>query len=287
MTSSGRGDPTGGAGHEQEEPLFGRPFRSAANSSRDDEPKGIEKQVDYMRGNTHFIAAHFILECCKKLEAKCMTTATAACLFHKFFSSANIQNYDPYLIAATCIYLAGKVEDDHLKLRDVINIVHSTLHRTLEPLALGDEYWNIRDAIVQTELFVLRMVEFKVRFQHPHKYLLHYLTSIRDWMSPDDWTKFPIAKTSWSLLQDLYHDPHVLSPDPSITALAVIQLALETYGVQLPLMGGIESSDAWFKLMNKKATKERLWEVMTRAIEIYNRESDALEPISSKQIATT
>ena len=27
-------------------------------------------KVDYMRGNTHFIAAHFILECCKKLEAK-------------------------------------------------------------------------------------------------------------------------------------------------------------------------------------------------------------------------
>ena len=28
--------------------------------------------------------------------------------------------------------LAGKVEDDHLKLRDVINVVHSTLHRKKE-----------------------------------------------------------------------------------------------------------------------------------------------------------
>ena len=30
-------------------------------------------------------------------------------------------------------------------------------------MSLGDEYWNIRDAIVQTELFVLRMVAFQVR----------------------------------------------------------------------------------------------------------------------------
>ena len=39
------------------------------------------------------------------------------------------------------------------------NCPHS---RTLEPLSLGDEYWNIRDAIVQAELLVLRMVSFKV-----------------------------------------------------------------------------------------------------------------------------
>jgi len=274
----------GGGQGRPEEILFGRAINTDSDVIRLEETKTITKQVDYMRGNTHYIATHFVLECCKKLEAKCITTATACCLFHKFFSSANIQDYDPYLVAGTCIYLAGKVEDDHLKLRDVINIVHSTLHRSLEPLSLGDEYWNIRDAIVQTELFVLRMVAFQVKFQHPHKYLLHYLTSIRDWMNPQDWAKFPIGKTSWSLLQDLYHDPHVLSSDPSLTALAVIQLALEIYGVQIPLMGGVESDNAWFKLLNKKATKEKLWEVMTRAIEVYNREGDALDPIATKPI---
>jgi len=247
-----------------------------------EENKCINKQVDYMRGSTSYIVTHFILECCKKLESKSITTATACCLFHKFFSAANISDYDPYLIAGTCIYLAGKVEDDHLKLRDVINIVYSTLHRTLEPLALGDEYWNIRDAIVQTELFVLRMVGFQARFQHPHKYLLHYLSSVREWMSPEQWEKIPLATTSWNILQDLYHDPHVMSIDPSITALGIIQLSLEIFGVQLPCLGGIESDKAWFKLLNKKASKERLWEVMTRAIEVYNKEADVLEPLSSK-----
>merc|ERR1712105_414283 len=94
--------------------------------------------------------------------------------------------------------------------------------RTLEPLPLGDQYWNIRDAMVQSELLLLRMCQFGVKFSHPHKYLLHYLKSLKDWMSPEVWAKYPVAKVSWSLLQDLYHDPRVLEPDPSLTAIACI-----------------------------------------------------------------
>lgn len=280
-------------GQENDSPeiVFGRNISGLRQSikkndgSNDEECRTIAKEVDYMRGNTHYIVTHFIIECCKKLHAESLTTATACCLFHKFFSSANIQEYDPYLIAGTCIYLAGKVEDNHLKLRDVINVVHATLRRTLDPLSLDNEYWNIRDAIVQTELFVLRMVGFQVRFSHPHKYLLQYLISIRDWMSPSDWSRYPMAQTAWKLLQDLYHDPHVLNVEASITALAIIQLVMEVYGIQLPLMAGMDSTTnriPWFKMLNKKATKERLWEVMTRAIEVFNKEADVLEPISNQ-----
>ena len=66
-------------------------------------------------------------------------------LFHKFCAATSLSDYDPYLLAATSLYLAGKViaeeeldilmssnfqvEDNHLKLRDVINIVQSVLHR--------------------------------------------------------------------------------------------------------------------------------------------------------------
>merc|ERR1712025_1139331 len=95
-----------------------------------------------------------IFECGKKLDANCLTICTAASLFHKFFQATSISDYDPYLIAGTCLYLAGKVEDNHLKLRDVINIVCSVLHRSLEPLPLGDQYWNTRDAIVQAQVLV-------------------------------------------------------------------------------------------------------------------------------------
>jgi len=247
------------------------------------EPEYITKQVDYMQSNKQFVVTHFIFECGKKLDANCLTICTAASLFHKFFAATSSNDYDPYLIAGTCLYLAGKVEDNHLKLRDVINIVCSVLHRNLEPLPLGDQYWNTRDAIVQAELLVLRMCQFGVKFPHPHKYLLHYLKSLRDWMSVDVWSKYPIARTSWALLQDLYHDPHVLDSDASITALACIQLSLESYGIQVPFVsneGG--SGTTWYKVMNEKASKEKLWEVMTRAMEVYNKEVEMLDNVLVK-----
>lgn len=50
--------------------------------------------------------------------------ATACSLFHKFFQTASLQVYEPYLVAMSCIYLAGKVEEQHLRTRDIINVCH-------------------------------------------------------------------------------------------------------------------------------------------------------------------
>ena len=235
-----------------------------------------------MKSDKPFVVTHFIFECGKKLEANSITICTAASLFHKFFSTASMSDYDPYLIAGTCLYLAGKVEDNHLKLRDVINIVCAVLHRNLDPLPLGDQYWNTRDAIVQAELLILRMCRFGVKFAHPHKYLLHYLKSLRDWMSADVWDKYPVARTSWALLQDFYHDSNVLDIDPSLTALACIQLSLETYGIQVPFVENNEggTGETWYKVIQKNVTKEKMWEVMTRIIEIYNKEVELLDNIA-------
>lgn len=67
------------------------------------------------------------------------------------------------------MYLAGKVKDEPLKVRDVINVARNTLHRGSSPLDLNEEYWHMRDAIVQAELLVLRMLKFEVTVTHPHK----------------------------------------------------------------------------------------------------------------------
>ena len=243
-----------------------------------DNPEYNTTQVDYLRSDKPFVVIHFIQECGRKLEAESLTICTAASLFHKFSASASLSHYCPYLMSATCLYLAGKVEDNHLKLRDVINVVQSVLHRSLEPLPLGDQYWNTRDAIVQAELFLLRVCQFSVRFSHPHKYLLHYLKSLKDWMAAEVWTKYPIARTSWAMLHDLYHDPLVVTADPSTVALACIQLALETFGIQVPFV----ASDTWWQVMDEKVSKDKMWEIMTRIMEVYSKESEMIDSLAIK-----
>lgn len=56
-----------------------------------------------------------------------------------------------------------------------MNVSYSTLHRGSQPLELGDQYWSMRDAIVQAELLIMRMLKFQVTPVHPHKVGTKYL----------------------------------------------------------------------------------------------------------------
>ena len=86
-------------------------------------------QIEYWKSDKPFVIARFIFECGSKLEAKVLTVSTALKLLHVFNRSSKSPEYDPYLISAACLYLAGKIEDnDHLRLRDIINVVHTTIH---------------------------------------------------------------------------------------------------------------------------------------------------------------
>lgn len=59
-----------------------------------------------------------------KLHLESVTLASACCIYHRFFAECELSNYDPYLIGATAIYLATKVEEQHVKLRDIINVCY-------------------------------------------------------------------------------------------------------------------------------------------------------------------
>jgi cyclin-Q len=73
------------------------------------------------------------------------------------------------LIAGSCIFLAGKAHDEPLKVRDVINVTHRTLHKDTQPIELDEDYWRMRDALVQAELLIMRMLKFSILWSHPHK----------------------------------------------------------------------------------------------------------------------
>lgn len=65
--------------------------------------------------------------------------------------------------------MASKIQDDIVKLRDVINVSHNTLFRASSPLELSDKYWAMRDAIVQAELLIMRMIKFQFSIVDPFK----------------------------------------------------------------------------------------------------------------------
>ena len=69
----------------------------------------------------------------------------------------------------TAVYMAGKIEEEELKVRNVINVCYRTLHHDKPPLELDDTFWALRHSIIQTELVIVRVLSFRLVFNHPHQ----------------------------------------------------------------------------------------------------------------------
>ncbi|XP_022347050.1 cyclin-related protein FAM58A isoform X2 [Enhydra lutris kenyoni] len=193
----------------------------------------------------HFRVTRFIMEAGVKLGMQSIPIATACTIYHKFFCEINLDTYDPYLVAMSSLYLAGKVEEQHLRTRDIINVSNRYFHPGGEPLELDSRFWALRDSIVQCELLMLRVLRFQVSFQHPHKYLLHYLISLKNWLNRYSWQRTPISVTAWALLRDSYHGGLCLRFRAQHIAVAVLHLALQAYGVEVPAEA--EAEKPWWQ----------------------------------------
>ncbi|XP_030625845.1 cyclin-Q [Chanos chanos] len=216
----------------------------------------------------HFRVCRFIIETGVKLGMRSVPMATACSLYHKFFQSANLQVYEPYLVAMSCIYLAGKVEEQHLRTRDIINVCHRYFHPGSDPLELDGQFWELRDSVVQCELLILRQLNFQVSFEHPHKYLLHYLLSVRSLLNRHAWSRTPIAETAWALLKDSYHGAVCVRHPPQHLAVSTLYLAMHSYGVQIP-KGEME----WWQVLCEDITKADIETIISELLQLYDMEA--------------
>lgn len=233
--------------------------------------------VDYRQANKtqsqKGLSTRFLFECAQKLEMKPLTSATAAILFHRFFREISDTEYDPYMIACSCLYLAGKIKEDKVRKRDIINVAHNTINRGAQPLDPCDEYWAMWDSIVQAELFIARVLKFDMTIVHPHKYMLHYMKSLQDLFGAKEWHSMPVARTAASFLQDFHHSPKVLDYKPAHIAVCCLALAFQVYGIEVPLSDEAEDSVQWYTVFCNDLTREKHWEIVESIMEAYAIES--------------
>ena len=201
------------------------------------------------------------------------------------------------LIAAATIYLATKVKDEPVNIRDLVSVIHCTLNRTIEPPEKDREFWLIRDAIVQAELLVTRMLKFDLNSAvHPHKvnvvnvllhirffnrplshlqYLLHYMKFLADWFGPV-WTTMPIAKTAAGFLQDFYHSPEILNFKPTHVAICCLSLALQIYGLQVPVRFDADPEQWYSAFVDDDLSKEKHWAICEKILAVYDHQDMGL-----------
>ncbi|XP_069501467.1 cyclin-Q-like [Ambystoma mexicanum] len=243
-------------------------------SSRQSSWKSHQSNMDKVSSQTkiHFRVTRFIMEAGVKLGMQSIPIATACTIYHKFFCETSLDAYDPYLVAMSAIYLAGKVEEQHLRTRDIINVAHRYLNPGSDPLELDARFWELRDSIVQCELLMLRLLNFRVSFQHPHKYLLHYLVSLKNWMNRHCWDRTPIAQAAWALLRDSYHRALCLQYEAQHIAVAILFFALQCYGVEVP--ADSEAEKQWWQVFSDNLTKPVLHSIIAELIHIYTLDTE-------------
>lgn len=152
-------------------------------------------------------------------------------------------------------------------------VSRSTLHKSRRPpLEVGDEYDRLRESLVQTELFLMRLLAFHVRRPPlPHSYLVHYLHSLLHWVGKGiaqpcgggagaggtelnapgmvDASTIALARLpglAWSILGDSYHSTICLDFAPEHIAVAILHLSLRIAGVEIP--GNKNSEMAWWQV---------------------------------------
>ncbi|XP_071774831.1 cyclin-Q [Centroberyx gerrardi] len=233
---------------------------------------GEDAETDPARDTkTHFRVCRFIMETGVKLGMRSVPVATACVLFHRFFECVSVRVYEPYLVAMSCVYLAGKVEEQHLRTRDIINVSHRYFNSGSAPLECDKEFWDLRDSVVQCELLILRQLNFHVSFQHPHKYLLHYLSSVRSLVNRHAWSRTPVAETAWALLRDCYHGPMCIRHAPQHIAIATLYLALNSYGVELPV-----GEREWWQVLCEDVTKADIDAVISDLLQLYDMDAKCI-----------
>src|SRR3989442_10634455 len=105
-------------------------------------------------------------------------------------------------------------------------------------------------------MIVLRVLKFEVTVDHPHRFLLHYLKSLVDWMTCSKEDKLVFSRTCWSMLNDFYTNPKCIEHEPQAVAIAIISLGLKT--LDLEIAASDEALLTWNEALKQDVTQEKV-----------------------------
>ncbi|XP_065059785.1 cyclin-Q-like isoform X2 [Rhopilema esculentum] len=230
----------------------------------------------------HFEDTSLIFEVSKRLSLSSVTIHSACSIYHCFHRKLHSclpccqKQWRPTdyneVLASTSIYIASKIEEEPLKIRDVVNVCYRILHIHDPPLEIGEQYWCLRDSILSCEQFVLRVFQFRVSFDSPHKYLLSYLSSLSSWADLSEWSRAGVSQFAWNLLQDSFHLPICVEEKPSVLSLAILKLAVECTELKLSTEG---VSQLWWQAFHPDVKKSTLEHIACKILQISEFESQS------------
>ncbi|PSR94123.1 hypothetical protein PHLCEN_2v4551 [Hermanssonia centrifuga] len=127
------------------------------------------------------------------LKQKQVAVATAQILFQRFWFVTSMKQFGIGDVGMGALYLASKLEECPIRMRDLINVYDLLLQRTAHNLAVqtstqhisdfkytpmsyfGNTFYDLKDALVVAEMQILKRLGFNVHVVLPYGTLVNYL----------------------------------------------------------------------------------------------------------------
>jgi len=172
--------------------------------------------------------------------------ATAQILFQRFWYVSSFKQFSVSDIGMGALFLASKIEECPLRMRDLINVFDLLLSRAAHVgpgpyvhtpmLYFSQTFYDLKDALVVSEMQLLKRLGFNTTVVLPYGTLVNYLRVLDLARNTD------ACQKAWAFLNDSLQTPaFALFPLPTVVC-ACVHLATRHLGLPLP--------DEWWEVFD-------------------------------------
>ncbi|KAI7905952.1 cyclin-like protein [Cokeromyces recurvatus] len=223
-----------------------------------------EEQIDRIKG------CHYLLSVGAKLNLPQLVVVTATTYFHRFFMRQSMARFHVYDIAATCLFVATKVEECTRRLKDII-IACAQKGQKNDKLKLEEDskdFIRWKETLLFNEIIVLETLCFDFTVEHPHLHLFELESELQ--VSPSS------IRKAWMLLYQSLGAPLCLLYKPRIVAAAALLLATN-------LSNSDKLNENWFENL-KDINVGQVYELAVEMLEHYREHYLVKSSSSSSQL---
>ncbi|KAF9501289.1 cyclin-like protein [Pleurotus eryngii] len=235
-------------------------------------PSGSDRLPEELEADLRAFGCKLIHEAGILLKQKQVAVATAQILFQRFWFVTSMKQFGIGDVGMGALYLASKLEECPLRMRDLINVYDLLLQRTAHKLSnsntefkyapmsyFGNTFYDLKDALVVAEMQILKRLGFNVNVVLPYGTLINYMRVLGLTNHEDACTK------AWGYLNDAHQTPiYALYPIPTIVS-ATILLTVRHLNIPLPST----PPNCWWELFD--AEWEDIWDICGHIMRLYRK----------------
>ncbi|TYH09585.1 hypothetical protein ES288_A07G108000v1 [Gossypium darwinii] len=190
----------------------------------DPEEVDVVHQLDKDKGLTleefKLIKMHMtncILKLAQSVKVRQRVVATAVTYMRRVYTRKSMSEYDPRLIAPTCLYLASKAEESTVQARLLVFYIKKLSNHLITKLIDEKYRYEIKE-ILEMEMKILEALNYYLVVFHPYRTLAQLLqdAGIND---------MSMTQLSWDSVNDTHKMDLILIHPPYLIALACMYIA--------------------------------------------------------------